>query len=270
MRSASSPRAVSRMTGSSERAPDPAAELEPVDAGEHDVEDHEAGALALDELAGRVAVAGLERAEAVPLEIAEHHLADDGLVVDDENGRAHPDIVGDISYKGMNSPRAWLHYDSHGAIAQLGERLDRTQEVAGSSPASSMKDLLMRVLCSLVTPKRLDVGERDVQMGDRSGSLPSPRVHRREGSVVGTDAMKRRLRAHWWCNDRRASPSTIRRLAEVVLEGPKAGPPFSYLARPRLSRRLRSRGKRRRPLQDVATPLLGRPAAAPQPANLGR
>jgi hypothetical protein len=25
-----------------------------------------------------------------------------------------------------------------GAIAQLGERLDRTQEVAGSSPASSM------------------------------------------------------------------------------------------------------------------------------------
>jgi hypothetical protein len=26
---------------------------------------------------------------------------------------------------------------THGAIAQLGERLDRTQEVAGSSPASS-------------------------------------------------------------------------------------------------------------------------------------
>src|SRR5207248_2822402 len=26
----------------------------------------------------------------------------------------------------------------HGAIAQLGERLDRTQEVAGSSPASSI------------------------------------------------------------------------------------------------------------------------------------
>ena len=52
-----------------------------------------------------VAVAGLERAEAVPLEVAKHHLADDRLVVDDEDGRAHPDIVGDISYRSMNSPR---------------------------------------------------------------------------------------------------------------------------------------------------------------------
>src|SRR2546423_13424956 len=31
-----------------------------------------------------------------------------------------------------------LHFADRGAIAQLGERLDRTQEVAGSSPASSM------------------------------------------------------------------------------------------------------------------------------------
>src|SRR3989442_11711412 len=30
-----------------------------------------------------------------------------------------------------------LHCADRGAIAQLGERLDRTQEVAGSSPASS-------------------------------------------------------------------------------------------------------------------------------------
>ena len=36
-----------------------------------------------------------------------------------------------------------------GAIAQLGERLDRTQEVAGSSPASSMKDLQRQVFCCL-------------------------------------------------------------------------------------------------------------------------
>ena len=43
--------------------------------------------------------------------------------------------------------KAALHFDSHGAIAQLGERLDRTQEVAGSSPASSMKDLLTQVFC---------------------------------------------------------------------------------------------------------------------------
>ena len=33
---------------------------------------------------------------------------------------------------------ATLHSSSRGAIAQLGERLDRTQEVAGSSPASSI------------------------------------------------------------------------------------------------------------------------------------
>ena len=31
-----------------------------------------------------------------------------------------------------------LHFRPLGAIAQLGERLDRTQEVAGSSPASSI------------------------------------------------------------------------------------------------------------------------------------
>ncbi len=35
-------------------------------------------------------------------------------------------------------PRPGLHFVSPGAIAQLGERLDRTQEVAGSSPASSI------------------------------------------------------------------------------------------------------------------------------------
>src|SRR4051812_34042358 len=33
---------------------------------------------------------------------------------------------------------AKLHWRDRGAIAQLGERLDRTQEVAGSSPASSI------------------------------------------------------------------------------------------------------------------------------------
>jgi hypothetical protein len=38
----------------------------------------------------------------------------------------------------MGSPGGGLHFLDRGAIAQLGERLDRTQEVAGSSPASSM------------------------------------------------------------------------------------------------------------------------------------
>ena len=38
----------------------------------------------------------------------------------------------------LNAPRPPLDCDPRGAIAQLGERLDRTQEVAGSSPASSI------------------------------------------------------------------------------------------------------------------------------------
>jgi hypothetical protein len=46
-------------------------------------------------------------------------------------------------------PAPPLDCDPRGAIAQLGERLDRTQEVAGSSPASSMKDLQKEVLCFL-------------------------------------------------------------------------------------------------------------------------
>src|SRR5918999_3646053 len=37
------------------------------------------------------------------------------------------------------SPPPPLPWSRHGAIAQLGERLDRTQEVAGSSPASSIR-----------------------------------------------------------------------------------------------------------------------------------
>jgi hypothetical protein len=36
------------------------------------------------------------------------------------------------------SPSTWLPLAPRGAIAQLEERLDRTQEVAGSSPASSI------------------------------------------------------------------------------------------------------------------------------------
>src|SRR3954462_14108494 len=38
------------------------------------------------------------------------------------------------------STKRKLHFADRGAIAQLGERLDRTQEVAGSSPASSIRE----------------------------------------------------------------------------------------------------------------------------------
>ena len=43
--------------------------------------------------------------------------------------------------------RTKLHFPDRGAIAQLGERLDRTQEVAGSSPASSTPALEVRSRC---------------------------------------------------------------------------------------------------------------------------
>jgi hypothetical protein len=42
----------------------------------------------------------------------------------------------------MRRSDAGLHCSLRGAIAQLGERLDRTQEVAGSSPASSIEEAL--------------------------------------------------------------------------------------------------------------------------------
>ena len=42
----------------------------------------------LDQLAGAVAVAGLERREPVPLQVADDHVADDRLVVDDEHRRS--------------------------------------------------------------------------------------------------------------------------------------------------------------------------------------
>ena len=49
----------------------------------------------------------------------------------------------------LNSPCDYTYADIasackrvRGAIAQLGERLDRTQEVAGSSPASSIQTIV--------------------------------------------------------------------------------------------------------------------------------
>jgi hypothetical protein len=59
----------------------------------------------------------------------------------EEQPQAAPEAHSGPEYRrasGPRSARAPLPWSSHGAIAQLGERLDRTQEVAGSSPASSM------------------------------------------------------------------------------------------------------------------------------------
>src|SRR3954449_6165307 len=45
-------------------------------------------------------------------------------------------------YPAFQPPTPPLPWSGHGAIAQLGERLDRTQEVVGSSPTSSMREVL--------------------------------------------------------------------------------------------------------------------------------
>src|SRR2546427_2176759 len=66
---------------------------------------------------------------------------------------------------------------SSGAIAQLGERLDRTQEVAGSSPASSIEvpgnaRVLNRRLVLEGVPDALvkfQSSDRDQPLGARSG-----------------------------------------------------------------------------------------------------
>jgi hypothetical protein len=60
-----------------------------------------------------------------------------------------------------------LHFADRGAIAQLGERLDRTQEVAGSSPASSI------VVSSNVQAFLFDEGIRGIV---RTGVLAQPLV----------------------------------------------------------------------------------------------
>jgi hypothetical protein len=66
---------------------DPPAQLEAVCPRKHEIEDDEVGRLALDQLAGAISVRGLERREAVALEVPDHDLADRRLVVDNENLR---------------------------------------------------------------------------------------------------------------------------------------------------------------------------------------
>jgi hypothetical protein len=72
--------------------PDPAAELEAVHAGKHQVEDDEVRRVVLEEPSRAVAVTRFERPIALSLQVADDHLAHDGFVVDDEDG-AHATIV---------------------------------------------------------------------------------------------------------------------------------------------------------------------------------
>jgi hypothetical protein len=82
-------------------APNPPAELEPVGPREHDVEDDEARGAGLDQLARVVSVRRLERGESIAPEIPHDDVANDWLVVDDED-RAHGPIVASTSGDGRS------------------------------------------------------------------------------------------------------------------------------------------------------------------------
>ena len=86
MRSASSPRAVSMITGTCENGRRPAADREPIEARQHQIEHDEVRPLRLSELARPDAVAGLERPVAVAPQVADDDLPHDRLVVHDQDG----------------------------------------------------------------------------------------------------------------------------------------------------------------------------------------
>jgi hypothetical protein len=65
---------------------DRAAELEPIDAGQHHIEHHQVGRLALHEPCDLAAVAGSDHAKTVASQVLAHDVADGRFVVDDEHG----------------------------------------------------------------------------------------------------------------------------------------------------------------------------------------
>jgi hypothetical protein len=67
--------------------PDTAEHLEPVESRKHQVEQHEVGAVILEDRERGLAVLGAEHAEPVLLEITAEHLADDRFVVRDQDER---------------------------------------------------------------------------------------------------------------------------------------------------------------------------------------
>ena len=64
----------------------PAADREPVQAGQHQIQHNQVGPLRLGELARLLAVARLERPVAVAAQVADDDLTHDWLVVDDQDG----------------------------------------------------------------------------------------------------------------------------------------------------------------------------------------
>ena len=78
------------ITGSCERVADPAAQRQPVGSGQHQVEHDQVGVSRVE----NIRPAAVTRGSAVtsPPQVADHHVTNDGLVVDDENS-AHRLIV---------------------------------------------------------------------------------------------------------------------------------------------------------------------------------
>ena len=75
-----------KITGIVRRLAQPPAHLEPVDVGEADVEDDEAGPVVADRVEARLAGRRLQDPEAVAREVEVDEVGDVGLVVDDDDG----------------------------------------------------------------------------------------------------------------------------------------------------------------------------------------
>ena len=85
---------------------DPAAELEPVGAGQHHVKHDEARPLPLQQAHARASPSPASSvAKALAPQVLDDHLADSRLVVDDQN-RLHPPILPASPYKTLKSDRA--------------------------------------------------------------------------------------------------------------------------------------------------------------------
>ncbi len=102
MRSASSPRAVSMITGSSERARIQRQSSSPSTPGSMTSSTTRSGGSCSSSHLGRPTVSGLARRVAGAFEVAHGDLAHDGLVVHDEDGR-HAHIVSPRPCGGVNS-----------------------------------------------------------------------------------------------------------------------------------------------------------------------
>jgi hypothetical protein len=103
---------------------------------------------------------------------------------------------------GLNSPATAWHLPPLGAIAQLGERLDRTQEVAGSSPASSMCKRSCKTRDLFLCPQ---------VRRDRAGG--------RRGYQTGTCEAGNSVRISWTQGSRAGDPRTPRKIPSFETSG---------------------------------------------------